>query len=313
MSEVTVALSAVLLLRWSGQVGKYFCVPSRVGGQDPPHGRVAIRMVTSAVLCCAPSELHPQRGALTGHSRVRCTRPRFMRRCVGSLLDVSITDHTWDVGGLPMHMGGLGIRKAVRGRAAAYRSSWADGLCMIRRRHGPVADLMIWKVSVDHPVQAWSPEETASWRWDSSPKVGRLRQMGNATSVWPRLPDSSRSLLRTQGGNMSGLPFTCCHTSFHSRFEAQVFRVWLLRLLSFSLPPTSRSCWCDRPHDVLGHLHEKAPWAEEGTQSAKVWVLLFPPPLLTPSPLPPSLPPIPTWDCQHTFSFPGPPASPPVA
>ena len=38
-----------------------------------------------------------------------------MRRCMEILLDVSITNHTWDIGSLPFHMGGLGIRSAVRG------------------------------------------------------------------------------------------------------------------------------------------------------------------------------------------------------
>ena len=35
---------------------------------------------------------------------------------------------------------------------------------------------------------------------------------------------------------MFGLPFTCCPTSFHSRFEAQLFRVLLLRRLWLPLP-----------------------------------------------------------------------------
>ena len=46
-----------------------------------------------------------------------------MRRCMEILLDVSITNHTWDIGSLPLHMGGLGIRSAVRSRAAAFWSS----------------------------------------------------------------------------------------------------------------------------------------------------------------------------------------------
>ena len=33
-----------------------------------------------------------------------------VRRCMEILLDVSITNHTWDVGSLLLHMGGLGIR-----------------------------------------------------------------------------------------------------------------------------------------------------------------------------------------------------------
>ena len=52
---------------------------------------------------------------------------------------------------------------------------------------------------------------------------------------------------------MTGLPFTCCPTLFHSRFDAQVLRVLLLRRLWLPLPPTTRTCRCGRPLDVLGH------------------------------------------------------------
>ena len=41
-----------------------------------------------------------------------------------------------------------------------------------------------------------------------------------STSVLPRLQESSRALLHKEDP-LSGLPFTCCPTSFHSRFEAQ--------------------------------------------------------------------------------------------
>ena len=62
-----------------------------------------------------------------------------------------------------------------------------------------------------------------------------------------------------QGGPLSGLPFTCCPTSFHSRFEAQLFRVLLLRRLWLPLLPTSRSCRCGRPLDALGHHRAACP------------------------------------------------------
>ena len=61
-----------------------------------------------------------------------------MRRCLETLQDVRINDETWNVGSLPLSLGGLALRGAVRGRAAAYWSSWEDGLHMTRRRHAPV-------------------------------------------------------------------------------------------------------------------------------------------------------------------------------
>ena len=51
-----------------------------------------------------------------------------------------------------------------------------------------------------------------------------------------------------------GLPFTCCPTAFHSRLDAQVFRVLLLPRLWFPFFPP-RSCRCDR---VLGHHQQRA-------------------------------------------------------
>ena len=75
-----------------------------------------------------------------------------MRRCVETLLDVRMDDQTWDVGSLPLSLGGLGLRSAVRGRSAAYWSSWADGLHMIRKRHALVADLIIRELSSDQPA-----------------------------------------------------------------------------------------------------------------------------------------------------------------
>ena len=193
-----------------------------------------------------------------------------MRRCVETLLDVRMDDQTWNVGSLPLSLGGLGLRSAVRGRSAAYWSSWADGLHMIRRRHALVADLIIRELSSDVGFNAPSWEALAD---GVRPEVNSLDDAGPgmpqhgwqfkamqnvddffmSTSIWPRLPDASKALLRSQSGPLSGLPFTCCPAAFHSRFYAQVFRVLLLRRLWLPLPPSSRSCRCGRPLDVLGH------------------------------------------------------------
>ena len=193
-----------------------------------------------------------------------------MRRCVETLQDVRMDDQTWNVGSLPLSLGGLGLRSAVRGRSAVYWSSWADGLHMIRRRHALVADLIIRELSSDVGFNAPSWEALAD---GVRPEVNSLDDAGPgmpqhgwqfkamqnvddffmSTSIWPRLPDASKALLRSQSGPLSGLPFTCCPAAFHSRFYAQVFRVLLLRRLWLSLPPSSRSCRCGRPLDVLGH------------------------------------------------------------
>ena len=46
-----------------------------------------------------------------------------------------------------------------------------------------------------------------------------------STSIWPRLPDALKALLRSQSGPLSGLPFTCCPTAIHNRLDSKVFRV----------------------------------------------------------------------------------------
>ena len=74
-----------------------------------------------------------------------------------------------------------------------------------------------------------------------------------STAVWPRLSDTSRALLRPQGGPLAGIPFSCCPSSFHSRLASQVFRVLLLRRLWLPLPPTKRTCGCGRLLDSFGH------------------------------------------------------------
>ena len=73
------------------------------------------------------------------------------------------------------------------------------------------------------------------------------------TAVWQRLSGKSRALLRSQGGPLAGLPFSCCPSSFHTRFAPQVFRVLFLRRLWFPLPLTKRICGCGRLLDSFGH------------------------------------------------------------
>ena len=73
-----------------------------------------------------------------------------MRRCVETLLDVRMDDQTWNVGSLPLSLGGLSPRSAVRGKIRSVLL--ADGFHMIRRRHALVADLIIRELSSDEPA-----------------------------------------------------------------------------------------------------------------------------------------------------------------
>ena len=73
------------------------------------------------------------------------------------------------------------------------------------------------------------------------------------SSVRPRLTPAEQALLRSQGGPMSGVPFTSFSTSPISRFDSSVFRVLLLRRLWLPLPPCTRKCRCGRLLDVRGN------------------------------------------------------------
>ena len=69
-----------------------------------------------------------------------------MFACLCQILHVSpdeVDAETWDCATLPMSLGGLGLRSAVRTSKAAHWASWADCLPMIRERHPQVANIMV--------------------------------------------------------------------------------------------------------------------------------------------------------------------------
>ena len=69
-----------------------------------------------------------------------------MRQCLSSILQVNLEEadqETQDSVTLPLSLGGLGLRSALRTSKAAYWASWADCLAMISERHPEVAQLMV--------------------------------------------------------------------------------------------------------------------------------------------------------------------------
>ena len=69
-----------------------------------------------------------------------------------------------------------------------------------------------------------------------------------STSIWPRLPDASKALLRSQVVRFLAFPSFVVTAGSIPRCSASCsFAV------CGSLPPSSRSCRCGRPFDVLGH------------------------------------------------------------
>ena len=149
------------------------------------------------------------------------------RRCLGRLLGLVLPD------ALPLNLGSLGLKSAIRGRPAAFFASWADGLEMIQKRHPSVAHLTLNDLTQDRPSYHVSalvkgrladvgfrpPSWTAlaegerpgggdvenggpgmlrhGWQREAAEK---MEDFFLATSVWPRLPDEDRAMLRSQGG-----------------------------------------------------------------------------------------------------------------
>ena len=180
---------------------------------------------------------------------------------------------TWELGSLPLHLGGLGIRSASRTAHAAYWGSWADCLSTIRERHSNIAEIMSEALSnppatavhLQGVVQSRSSLATVGFTtpdWNSllqglRPRQPELDELDpgvpshgwqffaalsvehhfRSHSVWPRLTPTEQALLRSQSGPMAGLPFSSIPTSSLSRFPPQLFRVLLLRRLLASFAP----------------------------------------------------------------------------
>ena len=89
--------------------------------------------------CCCSAPLHERTTYFgTVHSDASLSfavrHDISLRRCVSALLGAEVPEDTWDIA-LPLSVGGIGLRGAVRSRPAAH---WADSLEMIQQRHEPV-------------------------------------------------------------------------------------------------------------------------------------------------------------------------------
>ena len=65
-----------------------------------------------------------------------------MWQCLLNLIGQLPHQATWELGSLPLHLGGLGIRSASRTAHAAYWGGWADCLSTIRERHSNITEIM---------------------------------------------------------------------------------------------------------------------------------------------------------------------------
>ena len=95
-------------------------------------------------------------------------------------------------------------------------------------------------------------------------------------SIFPRdgsvsLNEASRALVRSQAGTGGGVALSTCPTCRLTRFDAQVFRVLLMRRLQKPLPLTARNCRCGHFLDVFGH--HRAACARAGVLSKRGFAL----------------------------------------
>ena len=176
--------------------------------------------------------------------------------------------------GLPLALGRLGLRSAVRSQTA-YWASWADSLPRIREKHPRIADLvgvpLFCKFPVGNNLQAAA---TCRERLvDSMPQNGGMLPEGRdqadpqrtgtpqnhvwGGNVWPALtsrghfsrvsgPSFHRRIEPSSGPNAVHLlvSFTCSPVVVESRLEPQIFRV--LSCL-FGAPPSLCSLLPVRP------------------------------------------------------------------
>ena len=175
------------------------------------------------------------------------------KRCLEQILHTTIPEETWTLASMPLVMGGLGLRSAQRGRQVSYWASWADVLDMVWLRHPAVAENMLTGLTSGDPgrhlegaldardrlqdlgfrVLDWGaladgmrPEgfpddqdfgpSCLGWQREATREANTFFLN---TAVWPRLSNASRAFVRSRGGPVAGLPFSCCPTSSHTRLE----------------------------------------------------------------------------------------------
>ena len=194
-----------------------------------------------------------------------------LRCSLSKLVSVPPSSMYWVVASLPFTMGGI-LRSAELTSGAAYWSSWADCLEMIAARNPSIADMIVAQMNHEdagfHVFGAAQVREQLVRVGFDAPNWHELRaglrppgqqvddrQVGIpghgwqheateavhahllATTISPRLEPEERALIRSQGGPMSGVLFTCLPVSREGRIELSSFRVLVLRRLWASSTP----------------------------------------------------------------------------
>ena len=127
-----------------GEVGRAVGEGKGSLGSDPHSARLAVRMADTA------SERQPEGKPHNAHDATKLLHCAYC-----SAHDEGIWNSQGLVGRplatLPMRMGGLGLRLAVRCAPAAFWASWADALHMISEHTPDVANDVVRKLSNEEP------------------------------------------------------------------------------------------------------------------------------------------------------------------
>ena len=194
-----------------------------------------------------------------------------VRACLGSLLNVDVA-HVPSFAQLmtnrPLHMGGLGLRSAVRLYPAAHWASWADTVAMVQESHPEVATILVENLTHDtvatsiNSVQQCQPgwlvlvlscPRGIDWLRAPTTTKGHGVERDQFSRVRPTLTEPEQAMVLSQGGPLSAEPFVCVPNSRETRFDSAAFRVLLLRRLQLPLHLSARVCRCGRLSDVLDH------------------------------------------------------------
>ena len=202
---------------------------------------------------------------------------------------------------MPLSLGGMGLRSALRTRALAFWASWSDCLPMIQARtlvnelEGfPLTPVLGEAASTARELVGVQGFEPPSWRAlvagerppDREPEEfepgtvkrgwqheasSRVERKHREEELFPQMTHASRALIRSQAGPGAGLALSTSPLCLLTHFPSQVFRVILLRRLQLPLPLTARICRCGHHLDVFGH--HRAACARAGVLSRRGFAL----------------------------------------
>ena len=190
---------------------------------------------------------------------------------------------------LPMRLGGLGLRAAVRMAPAAYWASWADALPMLQERLPVEAQNAVNVLDGHADAEGCLGEvrEAAAgldrqgfigdlsgehFRWEQDPlhrptlnlvnghTVGNTTRLPLPSSVaFAQSSSSYQAHLRSHSGSGCSHVLLGCPTRPEFKIEPGMFRVLILERLRVPLPVTEAWCECGAPLDCQGHHRAACP------------------------------------------------------